>query len=87
MNSTVDMLEKLKIVLREKDCPFFEDEELIFYLNENNNNFDKTAYDCLVRKSESTALVMSGLETSDTSKYFRRLAQKYRPNNSGILKG
>lgn len=87
MESTVDVIEKLKIVLRENDCPFFEDEELLFYLRENNNDFNRTAYECLIRKSESTALVMSGLETSDTSKYFRRLAQRYRPSNSGILKG
>ena len=82
-----ELLEKLKIVLREADCPFFSDEELIYYLIENKNDFNKTAYQCLILKSESTALVMSGLETSDTSKYFRRIAQRYRTNNSGILKG
>lgn len=81
------ILDKLKIVLREADCPFFTDEELIFYLEENTGDFNKTAYQCLILKSESTSLVMSGLETSDTSKYFRRIAQHYRTNNSGVLKG
>lgn len=85
--STIDKIDKLKIVLREEDCPFFTDEELAFYLDENGNDFKKTAYQCLILKSESTNLVMSGLETSDTSKYFRRIAQAYRTINSGTLKG
>lgn len=85
--SDISILEKLKIVLREEDCPFFTDEELMFYIEENKGDFNKIAYQCLILKSESTSLVMSGLETSDTSKYFRRIAQNYRTNNSGILKG
>lgn len=83
----MDNLERLKIVLREKDCPFFDDEELVFYLEENGGDFNATAYQCLIIKSESTSLVLSGLEASDSSKYFRRLAQRYRGNNSGILRG
>lgn len=79
-------VEKLKLVLREEDCPFFTDEQLMFYLAENGQDFNRTAYHCLIIKSESTALVLSGLESSDTSKYFRRLAQRYRSNNSGVLK-
>lgn len=78
-------LERLKIVLREEDCPFFTDEELLFFLKENGDDFNQTAYDCLIMKSENTTLNMSGLELGDTSKYFRRLAQKYRSNNSRVL--
>lgn len=80
-------LERLKIILRENDCPFFTDEEIMFYLNENGNDFEKTAYQCLILKSENTTLNLSGLETGDTSKYFRRLAQRYRQINSGVLSG
>lgn len=83
----MDNIERLKIVLREKDCPFFDDEELAFYLEENGGDFNKTAYQCLIIKSESTSLVLSGLEAADSSKYFRRLAQRYRGNNSGVLRG
>lgn len=83
----MDNIERLKIVLREKDCPFFDDEELAFYLEENGNDFNATAYQCLIIKSESTSLVLSGLEAADSSKYFRRLAQRYRGNNSGVLRG
>lgn len=78
-------IEKLKVVLREEDCPFFTDEELEFYLLENGQDFNETAYQCLILKSENTNLVLSGLETADTSKYFRRVAQRYRKNNSRVL--
>lgn len=74
----------LKIVLREEACPFFTDEELAYYFREC-GTFDKTAYRCLILKSENTTLSLSGLETGDTSKYFRRLAQNYRQSNSRVL--
>lgn len=77
----------LKIVLREKDIPFFDDDELEFYLRENGGDYNRTAYQCLCIKAENTSISISGLTTEDTSTYFRRLANKYRPNNSGILKG
>ena len=80
-------IEDLKIVLREADIPFFTDEQLDFYLLENGGNYDLTAYQCLLIKAEDTTLQVSGLSAADSSKYFRRLAAKYRPNNSGILKG
>lgn len=80
-------IERLKIILREADIPFFTDEELSFYLSENNGNFRDTAYQTLNIKAENTTLSISGLSTADSSAYFRRLAARYRPNNSGILKG
>lgn len=80
-------LKRMKIVLREEACPFFSDEELLFYLSENGNDEKKTLYQCLIVKSEDTTLSISGLQAADTSKYFRRLAQRYRTNNSGVLKG
>lgn len=79
--------EELKIVLREDAVPFFTDVELNFYLEENNWDYEKTAYQCLLIKAEDTSLSISGLSTGDTSKYFRRLASRYRPNHSGILRG
>lgn len=80
-------LEKLKIILRESDVPFFTDEELNLYLRENNGDYDATAYQCLLIKAEDTSMSISGMNLSDSSKYFRRLAARYRPNNSGVLKG
>lgn len=80
-------LEDLKIVLREEDVPFFTDKQLEFYLRENNGDYRATAYQCLLIKAEDTTLQISGLSAADSSKYFRRLAGRYRPNNSGVLKG
>lgn len=80
-------LEELKIVLREDDVPFFTDKQLEFYLRENNGDYRATAYQCLLIKAENTTLSVSGLNAGDSSQYFRRLAAKYRPYNSGVLKG
>lgn len=83
----MNSLEDLKIVLREADIPFFSDEQLEFYLGENSGDYRATAYQCLLIKAEDTTLSVSGLSTADSSRYFRRLASKYRPHNSGILRG
>ena len=80
-------LEELRLVLREDDIPFFTDEQLLFYIKENNGDYNATAYQCLLIKAEDTTLSVSGLSASDSSKYFRRLASRYRPHNSGVLKG
>lgn len=80
-------LADLKIVLREEDVPFFSDEELEFYLRENKGDYGATAYQCLLIKAENTSLTVSGLTAADTSAYFRRLASRYRPRNSGVLSG
>lgn len=83
----MNSLEELKIVLRESDVPFFSDEQLEFWLKENNGDYKATAYQCLLIKAEDTTLSVSGLSAADSSKYFRRLASRYRPHNSGVLKG
>ena len=82
-----NVLDKLKLILREKDCPFFEDEELLLDYNENGGNLNLTLYQCFQLKAEDTTLSVSGLNCGDTSKYFRRMAQRYRKNNSCILSG
>ena len=83
----MNRLDDLRIVLREDDVPFFTNEQLVFYLRENGGDYQKTAYQCLLIKAEDTTLEISGLTTGDSSKYVRRLAARYRPNNSGTLKG
>lgn len=80
-------LSNLKLILRESDIPFFTDEQLNFYLEQNGGDVKRAAYQCLLVKAEDTTLSVSGLSTADTSKYFRRLASQYRPFNSGTLKG
>lgn len=71
--------------LREKEAPYFSQEELEYFYNKNGQNIEKTLYECLLLKAENTTLSVSGLSTTDTSSYFKMLAQKYRPNNSGVL--
>lgn len=82
----MNAIDELKIILRENDCPFFSDEELAYHLGKN-KTVEATAYRCLLIKAENTALSVSGMSAGDSSRYFLRLAQKYRKNNSGILKG
>lgn len=81
-----ERVKELKLILREHDIPFFTDEELEYYLNKNGNSVSNTAYECLLLKSEDTGIQISGLTLGDSSKYFRRLAARYRPNNSGTLR-
>ena len=79
--------DRIKKLLREEECPFFTDCDIEFYLSENGGNVNKTLYQMFLIKAEDTTLSVSGLNCADTSKYFRRLAQQYRQNNSGQLKG
>ena len=82
----VETLDRLKFILRESEMPMFTDEELQSYLD-NSDSFELALYELLLFKSENTGLQVSGLTIQDTSSYFRRLAQTYRPHNSGVLGG
>lgn len=82
----MDKLEQLKFNIKEKQFPFFDDEELKQYLDANNGDVTKASYQCLIEKAETTGLNVSGLTTKDTSSYFKMLASRYAPNNSGVLK-
>lgn len=77
----------LKTELREKDCPFFTDEECEYYFYKNNGDMQKTLHEMLLIKAEDSTITVSGLSSSDTSSYFRRLASRYRTFNSGVLNG
>lgn len=81
----ISTMDELKIVLRERDIPFFTDDELEFYLKKNKGDYEVTAYECLCIKAEDNSIQISGLSTNDSSKYFRRLAANYCPIHSGVL--
>lgn len=83
---TLDSIDDLKIVLRESEIPLFSDEELQWYVNKFNGNYNRAAYELLIVKSENTGISIAGMSAEDSSSYFRRLANRYRPNNSGVLK-
>lgn len=76
---------ELKLILRETDVPFYTDEELEYYLNKHDGDVSDTAYECLIIKSENTQLQLAGLTIQDSSTYFRRLADRYRPRHSRVL--
>lgn len=83
-------VEKIKVVrkeVREEQSPFFEDDDFVYYLNKNNGDVNKTIYEMLIIKSEDSTISVSGLSTQDTSAYFKRLASRYKPFNSGVMIG
>ena len=79
-------LEKLKLILRESDSPFFTDDQLNFYLESNGNDIEKTAYQCFLLKAEDDSIALpGGLSLPNNKDYWLRLAKKYKPNGSRIL--
>ena len=78
-------LKQLKFNLRENQVPYFEDEELVMLLENNNNDVRKASYEGLIIKAETTGLSVSGLTTQDSSSYFKMLASRYVSTNSGVL--
>lgn len=80
-------VEKILKELREEDCPFFSLEDIDYYYQKNNGDVDATLYEMLILKSEDSTISVSGLNTADTSAYFKRLASRYRKFNTGILGG
>lgn len=80
-------IERIKKELREEQSPYFEEDDFAYYLDKNGNNVNATIYEMLIIKSEDSTISVSGLSTSDTSSYFRKLASRYKQFNSGILGG
>lgn len=79
-------LQELKLILREETSPFFSDEELMYYLSKNTNDFNKTVYECSCIKAENDSIQLpGGLNIADNQKYWLRLAAKYKPNGSRQL--
>ncbi len=80
-----NLIELIKREIRENMSPYFEDDDIKYYLQKNNENVEATIYELLLIKAEDSTISVSGLSTSDTSAYFRRLASRYRQYNSGVL--
>ena len=55
-------IDRMKKILREEECPFFSDDDLEFYLEENKGNVSNALYQCFLVKAEDTAL-LSSLDT------------------------
>lgn len=83
-------VEKIRCIrkeIREEQSPYFEEDDFLHYLNKNNGDVNKTIYEMLIIKSEDSTISVSGLSTQDTSTYFKRLASRYKPFNSGVMIG
>lgn len=80
-------IERIKKEIREEQSPYFEEDDFQYYLDKNNGDIQATIYEMLLIKSEDSTISVSGLNTQDTSSYFKRLASRYKKYNSGILRG
>ncbi|MBQ7428434.1 MAG: hypothetical protein IJV29_19265 [Butyrivibrio sp.] len=80
-------VERVYKEIREEQSPYFEDGDIEYYLEKNHGNVEATIYEMLIIKSEDSSLSLSGVNTTDTSGYFKRLASKYKQFNSGTLIG
>ena len=80
-----NVIEQIKREIRENMSPYFEDGDIEYYLQKNNGDVNATIYELLLVKAEDSTISVTGLSTSDTSAYFRRLASRYRLYNSGVL--
>lgn len=80
-------IDRIKKEIREAQSPYFDEDDFKYYLDKNNGNVNDTIYEMLIIKSEDSTISVSGLSTHDTSSYFKRLASRYKPFNSGILTG
>lgn len=80
-------IERIKVEVREAQAPYFEETDFSYYLQKNNGDVNATIYEMLIIKSEDSTISVSGLSTQDTSGYFKRLASRYKPFNSGNLIG
>ena len=80
-------IERIKREVRENQSPYFEEDDFQYYLDKNNGDVNATIYEMLIIKSEDSTISVSGLSTQDTSAYFKCLASRYKPFNSGNLIG
>lgn len=80
-------IERIKKEVREDQAPYFEDDDFEYYLQKNNGDVNAAIYEMLIIKSEDSTISVSGLNTADTSGYFKRLASRFRSFNSGVLEG
>ena len=80
-----NQLSIIKREVRENMSPYFDDDDISYYFDKNNGDVNATIYELLLVKAEDSTISVSGMNSTDTSSYFRRLASRYRTYNSGVL--
>lgn len=83
----MEPLSELKLLCREKQVPFFDDEELQYQLERAGGDVNLAAYHCLIIKAENSTVQVSGLTLADTHTYWLRLASSVRPSGSCVIQG
>ena len=81
----IEKISYIRKEIRENQAPYFDEDDFLHYLTKNNGDINSTIYEMLIIKSADSAISVSGLSTQDTSAYFKRLASRYKPFNSGIM--
>ena len=90
------MLDKLKILLLEDKYPFFSDEQLNLFLDDNKNDVYKTASELCYLKADGDKKVTVGPITIESAgaDFWNNLAEKYArkvdelsSNNNSTLSG
>jgi hypothetical protein len=80
-------LDNLKRNIREMECSFFTDEELIHLLEKNEFDLRRASYEALILKAENDGIRLpSGLAVSGSREYWLGLARMYRTGAGGALK-
>lgn len=79
------VLRQIRIEIREDQSPYFNDEDIEYFYEKNGKDVEATIYELLIIKSEDSSISVTGLNTGDTSSYFKMLASKHRRYNSGVL--
>lgn len=81
-----ELLQELKLRLREESSPFFTDEELEYYFDLYKNDLDLTTYKLLKMKAEDDSINLpGGLSLPNNRKYWLSLAADYKQNGSRFL--
>lgn len=75
----MDILQAIRIELRELDDPFFTDEEIQYYIMKNKGDYRNIMHELCMLKAENDSLKLpGGLTIADNSEYWKNLAKKFR---------
>lgn len=73
-----------KLILDNGPCRMYTDTDIIFWLEEYENDIDATVYYLLNQMAIESTVAMTGLTLPETKAYYQRQAKRYRPNHSGV---
>lgn len=78
-------IRRIKKIILEDRYPMFWDQDIEFYLEEYGGDVERTIYELCCIKATSGDINIDGLTLPNLERDFMRIANEYRPNNSGIL--